>query len=162
MKSHCTPYLSTNRIHSGGLIIVLFLMIVFSNTVHGQLPYKQASVSACAVTSGTTGAFTPDFTAREVKGIVYLNWRQTGDTTNSVFIIERALPDEDYKIIGYRDGYPAPQKDVTLLYCYSDANPGTGTSTYRIRQFINNTYYCSQSITLNKEVDLIANRSCGY
>lgn len=89
------------------------------------------------------------FTAKYVEGVVYLKWIVKGEKSASDFLVERADADGQFVVIGHKDGYPAPNPNLELMYCFSDQEPQTGNTVYRIRQIHSEQEYLSSGIILD-------------
>ena len=118
------------------LTLTIFLVTGFHRQATAQLPMKTEAVTlADLVITEQPVMLIKSFTARLAEGVVYLNWTMHGEMQKSIFMVERSDNGGEFETLGSKEGYPAPNAELNLLYCYSDKNPVFGTATYRIRQF---------------------------
>jgi hypothetical protein len=137
--------MKTNKSFSSGavripalLVLTLTILLVtgFYRQATAQLPMKTEAVTmADLITPEQPVMLIKSFTARLAEGVVYLNWTMHGEMQKSIFMVERSDNGREFETLGSKEGYPAPNTELNLLYCYSDRNPVSGIATYRIRQF---------------------------
>ena len=72
------------------------------------------------------------FSANAVHNSVRLSWVTATETNNDFFTIERSINLKDWEVLGFVDG--AGNSSRPLHYSFTDFNPLTGVSYYRLKQ----------------------------
>ncbi|MFN8166569.1 MAG: T9SS type A sorting domain-containing protein [Bacteroidia bacterium] len=93
-----------------------------------------------------------DFNAKLRQGVVKLNWSTSSETNNDHFTIERSADGEEFAEVGTVRG--SGTTTVTHNYSFTDDNPLSGVSYYRLKQTDYDgkfTYSDVKSITNNSK-----------
>lgn len=144
-------YSSTRRVRRTltNYTAILALSLFAISTTQAQLPGK-ADNQVNAIDNGIVAndISMSQFTARSLDGTVYLNWYMKGESSESVFLVERSVNGGVFESIGFKDGYPAPDATTELLYSYSDTQPALGITRYRIKQYKQDGIFYGQELSV--------------
>jgi len=71
--------------------------------------------------------------ASTIEGKVHVTWEITGLTKDCLFFVQRSVNDGDYETIDVKKGV-AGEANVTVQYCYVDAEKLKGVVQYQIKR----------------------------
>jgi hypothetical protein len=113
--------------------MLLVFFIFYSTTIVLAQPSAQwdkYNTVLSTITNSSSQLFN-DFEAIAVEGNVYLKWNVKDKDNSKIYLIEQAEDGINYKTKGVlkADG---GKLDVIILNCFTDNNPASGYSYYRI------------------------------
>ena len=93
---------------------------------------RQKIISVVLNVSGTLPVTLTNFTAQQTGNAVQLNWATASETNNNYFSIARSTDGKEFKELAKVDGAGTSAEMHT--YSYTDENPLSGSSYYRLSQ----------------------------
>lgn len=94
------------------------------------------------------GIILKDFTATKYNDTAYIKWFIAGETSESLFIVERLDETGNCTVVGFKKGYSVPKAGIYLMYSVKDYVENSTNVFYRIRQIKEDNILYSNTIAL--------------